>query len=437
MVLAVSTVVTGFLLGLAVGVLLVGASAFIALRRSRLGAMGPDGSSTSSQNIARLQSTVDTLPLGVVVTDADGRVVVANRAAHSWAGTHAGVLIDEAIEHHLALAANGGGPTEELLELYGPPKTVVVVRAAPLPGGGAQALVEDISERRRIDAVRTDFVANISHELKTPVGALAVLAETLIEETDPEIVQRLGERLLEEAHRAARTIDDLLELSRIELGGEQLREGVEVAEVVATAVDRGRAIAAQRNIAISSLDIAAEPDGRPVSVTGDRRQLESAVGNLVENAVKYSDAGGQVQVRVRTTGPWVEFMVADQGVGIPARDLDRIFERFYRVDKARSRGTGGSGLGLAIVRHVATNHGGEVLVSSREGEGSTFVLRIPRNPVASNPPAAPPPPTPTGELVVRPGPPERTLGSPQPGHQARRSPSTSSAPDPVASEDHQ
>lgn len=403
MILAVSSAVIWLLVGLAVGGA-AACSAAVVVGRQRRGRGGPAGPSSAARHTDRLESVVDTLPLGVVIADAEGVIEVANRAARSWTGTHAGVLIDEAVERHLQRAADTGEVTEELLELYGPPKTVVVVRAAPLPGGGAQALVEDISERRRIDAVRTDFVANISHELKTPVGALAVLAETLVDETDPAIVQRLGERLLEEAHRAARTIDDLLELSRIELGGEQLHEGVEVREVVTSAVERGRAIADQRDITISTFDVADEPDGRPVSVTGDRRQLESAVGNLVENAVKYSEAGGQVQVRVRTAGPWVEFMVADQGVGIPSRDLDRIFERFYRVDKARSRGTGGSGLGLAIVRHVATNHGGEVLVSSREGEGSTFVLRIPRDPVAENPPAVPPPTTPTGDLVVRPGP---------------------------------
>lgn len=409
MILAVSSPVIWLLVGLVVGGA-VGCAVVASIARRRRGRSGSVGASNGSKHTARLESVVQTLPLGVVIADADGHVLVANRAARSWAGTHAGVLIDEAVEHHLHRAIDTGETTEELLELYGPPKTVVVVRAAPLPGGGAQALVEDISERRRIDAVRTDFVANISHELKTPVGALAVLAETLVDETDPEIVERLGERLLEEAHRAARTIDDLLELSRIELGGEQLSEEVEVGEVIASALERGRAIAAQRNIAVSTFDVAHESDGRPVCVTGDRRQLESAVGNLVENAVKYSEPGGQVQVRARCAGPWVEFMVADQGVGIPARDLDRIFERFYRVDKARSRGTGGSGLGLAIVRHVATNHGGEVLVSSREGEGSTFVLRIPRDPVADNPPAVPPPPTPTGELVVRPEPPERSLG---------------------------
>jgi len=168
-----------------------------------------------------------------------------------------------------------------------------------------------------------------------------------------------------------RTIDDLLKLSEIESTrpGDQI---VDLASVIQAAIGRGRVVDNGRGIEITSLD-----GSEGLLLRGDERQLASAVGNLVENAVKYSHAGGVVQVRTRLDDTAVEVMVADQGVGIPSRDLDRVFERFYRVDKARSRETGGTGLGLAIVRHVATNHGGEVLVSSQEGEGSTFVLRLP------------------------------------------------------------
>ena len=169
-----------------------------------------------------------------------------------------------------------------------------------------------------------------------------------------------------------RTIDDLLELSRIELGEEPRREIVDVVDVVEEAIARTRQLAEDRRIEVTPLEL---PAG--IRINGDRRQLVSALGNLVENAVKYSEPGSSVQVRVRVEGTWVELMVADHGIGIPAVDHRRIFERFYRVDKARSRDTGGTGLGLAIVRHVATNHHGEVQVSSQEGEGSTFVLRIP------------------------------------------------------------
>ncbi len=317
---------------------------------------------------------------GIIVSDNTGAIVYRNPAARAFSGTHAGVLIDEAIERHLWRAGRGTR-TEEIIELYGPPKSVVSVRAAPTERGGAYAFIEDISERRRIDSVRTDFVANISHELKTPVGALAVLAETLADEDDPATIRRIADRMLEEAHRAARTIDDLMELSWIELGGgEKLRGGVETGDIIRDAVQRVAEIAGRREILIDWLD-----RDQSISVTGDQRQLVSAVGNLVENAVKYSEVGGLVQIRSRVVGPWIEFMVIDQGAGIPSRDLDRIFERFYRVDKARGRDTGGTGLGLSIVRHVATNHGGDVQVSSREGEGSTFVLRIPTTAAGEHP----------------------------------------------------
>jgi two-component system sensor histidine kinase SenX3 len=314
---------------------------------------------------------VDRLKLGVVVAGPSGRIQYRNPAARALAGTHVGLLVDDTIERLLAAARHGTESTE-VLELYGPPRVAVVVRAVPLSDGNAVASIEDVSERRRVDAVRTDFVANISHELKTPVGALAVLAEALEDEDDIDVVKRVAERMVSEAHRVSRTIDDLMELSRIELGEEPVRDPVDVGDVVLGAVQRSRTYAEQRGIAVQVLD---RPDG--VIVTGDRRQLESALGNLVENAVKYSEPGSSVQVRIRVEGRWAELMVADHGIGIPARDHDRIFERFYRVDRARSRDTGGTGLGLSIVRHVATNHGGDVLVSSQEGEGSTFVLRIP------------------------------------------------------------
>ncbi len=323
----------------------------------------------------RWTDVVDRLALGVVVAGVSGRVHYRNAAADVFAGTHAGLLVDDTVDRLLASALDGHEERQNL-ELYGPPRVAVVVTASPLPGGGAMVTLEDVSERRRVDAVRTDFVANISHELKTPVGALAVLAETLADsaedDVDTEVVRRIAGRIVDESHRVARTIDDLMELSRIELGEEPLRDLVDVADIVDGAIERVRPLAELRRIDVTTLEMP-----RGVRVSGDRRQLVSALGNLVENAVKYSESGSEVQVRVRVEGQFAELMVADNGIGIPATDHDRIFERFYRVDKARSRDTGGTGLGLSIVRHVATNHGGEVLVSSREGEGSTFVLRIP------------------------------------------------------------
>jgi two-component system sensor histidine kinase SenX3 len=331
--------------------------------------------SGSASSGPRWTDVADRLALGVVIAGASGRVHYRNAAAGVSAGTHAGLLVDDAVERLLAGALKGHEERQSL-ELYGPPRVAVVVTASPLPGGGAMVTIEDVSERRRVDAVRTDFVANISHELKTPVGALAVLAETLADtsadDVDAELVRRIAERMVDESHRVARTIDDLMELSRIELGEEPIRDLVDVLDIVDGAIERVRPLAEVRRIDVATLEV---PLG--VRVIGDRRQLVSALGNLVENAVKYSEQGSAVQVRVRVEGSLAELMVADNGIGIPASDHDRIFERFYRVDKARSRDTGGTGLGLSIVRHVATNHGGDVLVSSEEGEGSTFVLRIP------------------------------------------------------------
>ena len=315
---------------------------------------------------------LDALPLAIVFCREDGAEVGRNAAARSLGRAPSGLLIDEAIERHLRRALLGGD-VDEVIELYGPPKQVVVVRAARLASGGAVALVDDITERRRLDAMRTDFVANISHELKTPVGAIAVLADALVGEDDVDVIQRVVQRMVTEAERAARTIDDLLELSEIEQ--HEVREGIalEGNDMLRAASDRFRQVAELRDL---SIEITTSVDD--VRFIGDPRQILSALGNLVDNAIKYSETGGTVRMSAsRTAGGMVELSVADCGVGIPAKDLDRIFERFYRVDRARSRGTGGTGLGLAIVRHVVNNHHGEVDVRSVEGEGSTFTLRFP------------------------------------------------------------
>ena len=262
------------------------------------------------------------------------------------------------------------------LELYGPPRRTIVVRTQSIDNGqralGMIAVIDDVSERRRLEEVRRDFVANVSHELKTPMGAIGLLAETLLEETEPEIANRLADRIHTEAFRISRIIDDLLDLSRIESEEAPPREPVLVNLVMAEAAERVRAAADQRNV-----EVKLEEPSPPVAVLGDRRQLTSAVYNLLENAVKFSYEGGIVHLSGSVEDNDVTIAVADRGIGIPARDLERIFERFYRVDHGRSRSTGGTGLGLSIVRHVAQNHRGRVDVESREGEGTTFTLHLP------------------------------------------------------------
>jgi two-component system, OmpR family, sensor histidine kinase SenX3 len=329
-------------------------------------------------SLERVRRALDVLPSGVVMADESGQVVLRNAAARHFLGVrHADALVDEAVGAHLR-GASAGQAGRQTLELYGPPKRTVVVNAVPVdtPAGPmALATIEDVTERSRLEAMRTDFVANISHELRTPVGALAVLAEALVGENEADVVNRLAEKMVFEAHRVGRIIEDLLELSRIELGVGASHELVSAGLIIAEAVERVRPLATTGDITIE----VNEPSRR-LNAIGERRQLVSALANLVENGVKYSDPGADVEVLANTDGTWVEFVVRDHGIGIPSRDLDRIFERFYRVDRGRSRETGGTGLGLAIVRHVATNHGGTVSVVSHEGSGSTFTLRIPAGP---------------------------------------------------------
>ena len=258
-------------------------------------------------------------------------------------GRHGDALAAQAVVDLLADAWTQGA-AERTLDLYGPPRRTLTVRSQVIDDGrrtlGVIAVIDDISERRRLEEIRRDFVANVSHELKTPMGALGLLAETLVSETDPTVASRLAERIHTEAFRVSRIIDDLLDLSRIEAEEAPPREPVLVNLVMAEAVERMRAAADQRDVKI----VLEEPDP-PVAVLGDRRQLVSALYNLLENAVKFSYEGGTVRCAGQVVDDEVRLEVEDHGVGIPTRDLERIFERFYRVDQGRSRSTGGTGLG--------------------------------------------------------------------------------------------
>jgi two-component system sensor histidine kinase SenX3 len=269
-----------------------------------------------------------------------------------------------------------GERAQRELQLFGPPREVLLVRTAPLWRRnrviGAVAFVRDVSELRRVESVRRDFVANVSHELKTPIGALEVLSETLLSETDPAVRRRLAESLVKEADRLGKIVDDLLDLSLIEAQERPIREPVPVHVVLHEAAERVRGAADAVGIPLSVAPVATD-----LVVAGDRSQLVSAVTNLLDNAIKYSEPGEPVEVDATVGDGDICISVRDHGMGIPARDLERIFERFYRVDRARSRATGGTGLGLSIVRHVAQAHRGDVTVESTEGEGSTFRLRVP------------------------------------------------------------
>jgi two-component system sensor histidine kinase SenX3 len=247
---------------------------------------------------------------------------------------------------------------------------------APLSSQLVLALVEDRTRERRVESIRRDFVANVSHELKTPVGAIKLLSDAVIGAADdPEAVQRFAGRMHTESERLARLVQQVIELSRLQ-GDDPLDQPVpvEADKIIARAIDESITDANAKQIELVQ-------DGTEgLVILGNREQIAVAVSNLVANAVAYSPEGSSVVVAARANDTWVDLTVTDRGIGIPPGELDRIFERFYRVDPARHRSTGGTGLGLSIVKHVAASHGGEVKVWSVEGQGSTFTLSLPRKP---------------------------------------------------------
>jgi two-component system sensor histidine kinase SenX3 len=250
----------------------------------------------------------------------------------------------------------------------------LLVRVSPFGNNGLViVLIFDDSEFRRLDSIRRDFVANISHELKTPIGALSILSEAVLGASDdPEAVVRFAGRMQIEAKRLSDLVQEIINLSRLQ-DDDPLVDAkvIPIADLIRQAIDESKLTAESRKISVA-FDCKSES-----SVLGDRGQLEMAISNLVENAINYSPDGTQVAVTLSREEGLVEISIKDQGIGIPEKDLERIFERFYRVDPARSRATGGTGLGLSIVKHVATNHGGDISVWSAESAGSTFTLRLP------------------------------------------------------------
>jgi two-component system sensor histidine kinase SenX3 len=334
--------------------------------------------SEASARVDLLQLSLDALTSGVVVTDGDGQVLVKNRQAGAVTDRpHEQSLVEAALTELLASALQGDRVEREL-EVFGPPSRMLFVHAVPITADGqmigALAVIEDVSEHHRIDKTRRDFVANLSHELRTPVGAVSLLGEMLVDEPDSAVRKQLTDRLLIEVDRMSVTIDDLLELSRIESTTQSYDEPIHMQTVVDEALERTRVAAEMAEIEVGSIG-----PNEPIMTSGNRDQLVTALVNLVENAIKYSSAGDSISVRSRADNDEITLVVQDSGRGIPARDLDRIFERFYRVDRARESTTGGTGIGLSIVRHVAMNHGGTVVVTSFEGDGSTFTMTLPRS----------------------------------------------------------
>ncbi|WFE42479.1 ATP-binding protein [Micromonospora sp. WMMD998] len=344
------------------------------------------------------RKTIDSLRAGVVVLDANDTPVLVNPAARAMGLLRAGATPGSIAAHPLIRTLAGqvrrtGVRREIELDLprgrdsAGDNPLGVHLRAMGLGAGYISIEAVDVTESHRLARVRRDFVANVSHELKTPIGALQLLAEALVDATEPAgddapdlsedlvAARRFAERIQHESTRLGRLVQELLELTRLQGAEPQpAPEPVSVDWVLAEVVDRTRTPATARRVEI------VVGGQRGLTVYGSDSQLATAVANLVENAINYSAEDTTVRVTVRGTDEHVEIAVADQGIGIAPSEVDRIFERFYRADQARSRSTGGTGLGLAIVKHITSNHGGRVDVSSTLGGGSTFTLRLPARP---------------------------------------------------------
>lgn len=335
-----------------------------------------DHAAQAQQRSDELALSLEALTSGVVITDERGGVIARNRLAREASTrSHEQTLVDATVTELLATATNGTAVDREV-EIFGPPGRTLLIHAAPITKGGevlgALAVIDDVTDQHRVEKTRRDFVANLSHELRTPIGALSLLAEMVQDEPDADIRARLNTRILAETTRLEQTIQDLLELSRIESDTDRFDEQIVLQDLVDDAIARIRVLADAAGVAVG-----ANVPTEPIMMLGNLDQLTTCLVNLLENAVKYSESADTVSVRARVDGDEVRLAVQDTGRGIPARDLDRIFERFYRVDRSRDSSTGGTGIGLSIVRHVAMNHGGSVSVDSFEGEGTTFTVALP------------------------------------------------------------
>ncbi|MDA3021579.1 MAG: ATP-binding protein [Actinomycetota bacterium] len=338
-------------------------------------------------SVSRRNSTADVpeeiirvlsvLPSASLVMAADGEVLRASARSMALGLVSRNMVTIPEITHLVERVFEDGTAREQEMRVRRPPLgrelLELRVRVAALGTGALLVLIDDLAEERKVDAVRRDFVANVSHELKTPVGALALLAEAVLSASDDEVqVRHFAERMQIEAGRLGNLIQDVIDLSRLQ-GDDPLTHAqvISVDELVNRAIDEVRTIATSSDIEfIESVDSGG-------AVYGDLNQIQTAVRNLLANAIAYSPESTRVAVDTKISGGLVEIIVKDQGIGIPSHELDRVFERFYRVDPARSRSTGGTGLGLAIVKHVCQNHGGECTVWSEVGVGSSFTLRLP------------------------------------------------------------
>ena len=336
----------------------------------------------------QLIAALDSLNYGIAIYGQDDQLIHTNPYASSFlSGVHSGALIADAIDE-LFQTRDGQEVIDQELDVFdnSHPSSVthsrkktfyIILRELSIEGNqiGSVVTIEDISEQERLESVRRDFISNISHELKTPIGAIALLTETLLGEPDTDLVQKFAPNILQETERLSETIDDLLSLSRIEHGSTDSFNQIDILKCAEQAIDRVNIFAKQNEVTV----LTSFPPA-PVHLFGDELQLTSAFYNILENSVKYKRINqGNVHLTVQQLDDFIEVEISDNGIGIPTKDLDRIFERFYCVD--RSHSGSGVGLGLAIVRHVIVNHEGVLRIESTEGVGTTFFIQFPINSV--------------------------------------------------------
>ncbi|MEC7152476.1 MAG: HAMP domain-containing sensor histidine kinase [Actinomycetota bacterium] len=336
----------------------------------------------------QLIAALDSLNYGIAIYGQDDQLIHTNPYASSLlSGVHSGALIADAIDE-LFQTRDGQEVIDQELDVFdnSHPSSVthsrkktfyIILRELSIEGNqiGSVVTIEDISEQERLESVRRDFISNISHELKTPIGAIALLTETLLGEPDTDLVQKFAPNILQETERLSETIDDLLSLSRIEHGSTDSFNQIDLLKCIEQAIDRVNTFAKQNEVTV----LTSFPPA-PVHLFGDELQLTSAFYNILENSVKYKRINqGNVHLTVQQLDDFIEVEISDNGIGIPTKDLDRIFERFYCVD--RSHSGSGVGLGLAIVRHVIVNHEGVIRIESTEGVGTTFFIQFPINSV--------------------------------------------------------
>ena len=363
-------------LSIALGAIVGGGAVATVVAAARRGRMAAEVASSSVPD--GVDQVIDALESAAIVLDPSNNVVTASPGAYALGLVWHRTLVQVSLVGLVDTVRKNGEPLTQELEIsrgpLGDASLHLVVRVARLGSRYMLLIADDRTESHRLDAVRRDFVANISHELKTPIGAVGLLAEALAHASDdPAQVRAFAERLTMEADRLASMTQEIIELSRLQaIDVLDSAESVNIDDVVQAAIDKNR-------VAADSLTITLVSGGeRGLRVWGDESMLVTAVHNLIANAIQYSVPPSRVGIGISGTDDTVEIAVTDQGIGIPDDELDRVFERFFRVDQARSRTTGGTGLGLSIVKHVVQNHGGEIRVWSQPGRGSTFTIRLPR-----------------------------------------------------------